>query len=79
MLRMGLGYVDGISHDYVCQCTIIPFAAPDFASGTVPAQRKLNDRPAELLALLRHIEANVAVLLDVHPICETTAPATMIE
>ncbi|WP_237707344.1 IS630 family transposase [Xanthomonas oryzae] len=66
VLPMGLGYVEGIPHDYVRHGTTTLFAALDAANGTVLTQCKPAHRHQEFLALLRHIEANVPEHLDVH-------------
>lgn len=70
VLPMGLGYVEGITHDYVRHGTTTLFAALDVANGTVLTQCKPKHRHQEFLAFLRHIEANVPKHLDVHLICD---------
>ena len=70
VLPMGLGYVEGITHDYVRHGTTTLFAALDVANGTVLTQCKSKHRHQEFLAFLRHIEANVPEHLDVHLICD---------
>lgn len=70
LLPMGLGYVEGITHDYVRHGTTTLFAALDIANGTVLTQCKRRHRHQEFLAFLRHIEANVPDHLDVHLICD---------
>jgi transposase len=70
VLPMGLGYVEGITHDYVRHGTTTLFAALDIAGGTVLVQCKPKHRHQEFLAFLRHIEANVPEHLDVHLICD---------
>ena len=59
VLPMGLGYVEGITHDYVRHGTTTLFAALDVANGTVLTQCKPKHRHQEFLAFLRHIEAKV--------------------
>ena len=66
LLPMGLGYVEGITHDYVRHGTTTLFAALDVANGQVLAQCKARHRHQEYLSFLRHIEANVPDNLDVH-------------
>ena len=66
MLPMGLGYVEGVTHDYVRHGTTTLFAALDVASGQVLAQCKRRHRHQEFLAFLRHIDRNVPKTLDVH-------------
>lgn len=70
VLPMGLGYVEGITHDYVRHGTTTLFAALDVANGMVLTQCKAKHRHQEFLAFLRHIEANVPEHLDVHLICD---------
>ena len=59
VLPMGLGYVEGITHDYVRHGTTTLFAALDIANGSVLTQCKPQHRHQEFLSFLRHIEANV--------------------
>ena len=66
MLPMGLGYVEGVTHDYVRHGTTTLFAALDVASGQVLAQCRKRHRHQEFLAFLRHIDANVPKDLDIH-------------
>jgi putative transposase len=70
VLPMGLGYVEGITHDYVRHGTTTLFAALDIANGSVLTQCKAQHRHQEFLSFLRHIEANVPADLDVHLICD---------
>lgn len=70
MLPMGLGYVEGVTHDYVRHGTTTLFAALDIATGEVVAQCKKRHRHQEFLAFLRHIDNNVPADLDVHIICD---------
>lgn len=73
MLPLGLGYVEGVTHDYVRHGTTTLFAALDIASGQVLTQCKRRHRHQEFLAFLRHIEANVPPELDVHLIIDNYA------
>jgi len=66
MLPMGLGYVEGVTHDYVRHGTTTLFAALDVASGEVLGQCKRRHRHQEFLQFLRHIDENVPADLDVH-------------
>jgi putative transposase len=70
MLPMGLGYVEGVTHDYVRHGTTTLFAALDIANGSVLTQCKAHHRHQEFLSFLRHIESNVPVHLDIHLICD---------
>lgn len=73
VLPMGLGYVEGITHDYVRHGTTTLFAALDIASGEVISQCKKRHRHQEFLAFLRHIDANVPDDLDIHLIVDNYA------
>lgn len=66
LLPMGLGYIEGITHDYIRHGTTTLFAALDIANGQVFTQCKSRHRHQEFLSFLRHIEANVPPPLDVH-------------
>lgn len=70
VLPMGLGYLEGITYDYIRHGTATLFAALDAASGSLLTQRKPKRRHQEFLTFLRHIEANVPKQLDVHLICD---------
>lgn len=73
MLPLGLGYVEGLTHDYLRHGTTTLFAALDVASGEVLTQCKRRHRHQEFLAFLKHIDANVPAELDVHLICDNYA------
>ena len=73
VLPMGLGYVEGITHDYVRHGTTTLFAALDAANGEVIAQCKKRHRHQEFLAFLGHIDKSVPAHLDVHLICDNYA------
>jgi transposase len=66
VLPMGLGYVEGITHDYVRHGTTTLFAALDVASGNVITQCKPHHRHQEFLSFLKHIDRNVPKELDIH-------------
>jgi len=70
VLPMGLGYVEGVTHDYVRHGTTTLFAALDVANGSVITQCKARHRHQEFLSFLRHIEASVPEQLDVHLIAD---------
>ena len=59
MLPIGLGYVEGVTHDYVRHGTTTLFAALDIATGQVITQCKKRHRHQECLAFLRHVDAIV--------------------
>ena len=73
MLPMGLGYVEGVTHDYVRHGTTTLFAALDVATGEVLAQCKRRHGHQEFLAFLRHIDASVPAHLDIHLIVDNYA------
>lgn len=73
MLPMGLGYVEGVTHDYVRHGTTTLFAALDVATGEVMAKCQHRHRHQEFLRFLRHIEANVPDGLDVHLVLDNYA------
>lgn len=73
ILPMGLGYVEGVTHDYFRHGTTTLFAALDVATGAVIGQCKTRHRHQEFLAFLRHIEANVPDELDIHVVMDNYA------
>jgi putative transposase len=56
LLPMGLGYVEGMTHDYIRHGTTTLFAALDVATGEVITQCKTRHRHQEFLGFLRQIE-----------------------
>jgi putative transposase len=64
VLPMGLGYVEGITHDYIRHGTTTLFAALDIANGSVLSQCKPQHRHQEFRSFLRHIETSVPDALD---------------
>ena len=73
MLPLGLGYVEGVAHDYIRHGTTTLFAALDVATGQVLTQCKQRHRHQEFLQFLRHIDANVPADLDVHLVVDNYA------
>lgn len=73
VLPMGLGYVEGVTHDYYRHGTTTLFAALDVANGTVIGQCKPKHRHQEFLSFLRHIERNVPADLDIHLVMDNYA------
>ena len=70
LLPLGLGYVEGVTHDYKRHGTTTLFAALNIESGEVIAHAS----PAigiEFLQFLRHIEAHD---LDLHLVVDNYAP-----
>ena len=70
LLPLGLGYVEGVTHDYKRHGTTTLFAALDTATGEVLTQCKPRHRHQEFLQFLHHIEDNVPHDLDVHLIVD---------
>ncbi len=65
-LPLGLGYVQGYTHDYVRHGTTTLFAALDIANGQVLTQCRPHHRHQEFLSFLRLIDRNVPEGLEVH-------------
>lgn len=70
LLPMGLGYVEGVTHDYVRHGTTTLFAALNATTGEVIAQCKSRHRHQEFIAFLNHIDRAVPANLDVHLIVD---------
>lgn len=66
ILPMGLGYVEGVTHNYIRHGTTTLFAALNIASGQVITDCKRRHRHQEYLDFLKQIEANVPRKLDIH-------------
>jgi putative transposase len=73
VLPMGLGYVEGITHQYKRHGTLTLFAALDLASGEVITQCKKRHRHQEFLQFLKHIDANVPEDMDIHLVVDNYA------
>lgn len=73
VLPMGLGYLEGITHQYQRHGTLTLFAALDLATGEVITQCKKRHRHQEFLKFLNHIDANVPAKLDIHLIVDNYA------
>lgn len=69
-LPLGLGYLEGYTHDYVRHGTTTLFAALDVSNGKVLTQCKKRHRHQEFLQFLRHVDANVPSALDIHLILD---------
>jgi len=70
LLPMGVGYVEGVTHDYLRHGTTTLFAALNIQTGQVISQCKQRHRHTEYLEFLRHIDAQVPPSLDVHIIVD---------
>jgi len=73
LLPLGLGYVEGVTHNYVRHGTTTLFAALNLATGTVISQCQRRHRHQEYLHFLRKIEANVPARFAVHLIVDNYA------
>jgi putative transposase len=73
VLPMGLGYLEGITHQYQRHGTLTLFAALDLATGEVIAQCKRRHRHQEFLQFLNHIESQVPQGLDIHLVVDNYA------
>src|SRR5437762_491596 len=73
MLPMGLGYVEGVTHDYVRHGTTTLFAALDVASGRVLTSCKRRHRHQEYLAFLNEVNESVPPNLDIHLVVDNYA------
>jgi putative transposase len=73
LLPMGLGYVEGITHQYRRHGTLTLFAALDLATGQVITQCKKRHRHQEFLAFLKHIDSNVPESCDIHLVVDNYA------
>src|SRR6266853_1549613 len=73
LLPMGLGYVEGVTHDYVRHGTTTLFAALDVASGRVLTSCKRRHRHQEYLAFLEEVNESVPRKLDIHLVVDNYA------
>ena len=73
LLPMGLGYVEGATHNYVRHGTTTLFAALDLATGTVFSPCRRRHRHQEYLCFLREIDAKVPARFAVHLIVDKYA------
>jgi len=73
LLPLGLGYVEGVTHDYVRHGTTTLYAALDIASGQVLTRCTPRHRHQEFLQFLRHIDRNVPQDLDLHLVVDNYA------
>ena len=73
VLPMGLGYVEGVTHDYCRHGTTTLFAALNVLDGSVITQCKPRHRHQEFLSFLNHLDHNVPEDLEVHLIADNYA------
>jgi transposase len=76
VLPMGLGYVEGVTHDYYRHGTTTLFAALDVLDGRVITQCKPRHRHQEFLEFLKPLDRNVPTGLEIHLIADDYATHT---
>ena len=72
-LPLGLGYVEGYTHDYIRHGTTTLFAALDVATGKVLGKCSKRHRHQEFLAFLRLIDRETPRELDIHLVLDNYA------
>src|SRR5215472_13918474 len=70
VLPMGLGYLEGVTHDYFRHGTTTLFAALNVLDGSVITQCKPRHRHQEFLGFLKHLDASIPPGLEVHLIAD---------
>lgn len=73
VLPIGLGYVEGVTHDYYRHGTTTLFAALNVLDGSVIAQCKPRHRHQEFMGFLNHLDRQVPADLEVHLIADNYA------
>jgi putative transposase len=73
VLPMGLGYVEGVTHDYFRRGTTTLFAALNVLDGAVISQCKPRHRHQEFIGFLNHLDRNVPADLAVHLVADNYA------
>jgi putative transposase len=73
ILPMGLGYVEGVTHNYVRHGTTTLFAALDIATGRVITTCRRQHRHQEFLQFLKEIDKSVPKNLDLHLVMDNYA------
>jgi putative transposase len=73
LLPLGLGYAEGVTHDYVRHGTTTLFAALDIATGAVITSCRQRHRHQEFLQFLREVDSSVPEHLDVHLVIDNYA------
>jgi transposase len=73
VLPMGLGYLEGVTHDYYRHGTTTLFAALNVLDGSVITQCKPRHRHQEFLSFLNHLDRNVPAGLAIHLIVDNYA------
>jgi transposase len=73
VLPMGLGYAEGVTHDYFRHGTVTLFAALDLVTGGVISQCQPRHRHQEFLSFLNHLDDNTPADLALHLIADNYA------
>jgi transposase len=73
---MGLGYVEGVTHDYYRHGTTTLFAALNVLDGSVLSQCKPRHRHQECISFLNHLDRNLPAGLEIHLIADNYATHT---
>jgi putative transposase len=73
MLPMGLGYVEGVTHDYIRHGTTTLFAALDIETGQIVTSCKSRHRHQEYLQFLKQVDSNVPPDLAIHIVVDNYA------
>ena len=73
VLPLGMGYIEGYTHDYERHGTTTLFAALEVATGKVMAQCRKGRRHQQFIDFLRHIDTNTPQEIDLHVIVDNYA------
>jgi len=73
VLPMGLGYLEGVTHQYIRNGTVTLFAALDLTTGGVITQCTKQHRHQEFLNFLNKIDESVPDDLDIHLVVDNYA------
>jgi putative transposase len=73
LLPIGLGYVEGVTHDYIRHGTTTLFAALDIATGKILTCCKKRHRHQEYLQFLKQVDANIPPDLNIHLVVDNYA------
>ena len=73
ILPMGLGYLEGYTHDYQRHGTTTLFAALEVATGKVIAQCKKGHRHEQFIEFLRHVDTETPDELSLHVVVDNYA------
>jgi transposase len=73
LLPMAIGYIEGVTHDYVRHGTTTLYAALNIATGESLTACKRRHRHQEYLSFLKQVDASVSAELDMHLVVENYA------